>query len=278
MAQIAPNCDLDFIDEFYYSALFDRNEEEIFPPFDGKYAEELQFQEALMSSAISLETRNNISNPFICHASSSVLIQAMPQPELMETETKGQGESSLSFCEICVERKESDQMFKTETCVHSYCLDCIGKHVLTRVEESITIITCPGVNCKAMLELDACRLLLPEVVIHRWEDALCQEFINGSLRFYCPFRDCSAPLLNDDGGEVIRESECPFCHRLFCAQCSVPWHSGINCEDFQRLNEDERGREDLMVRELAKEKKWARCPKCNFYVERTEGCPHMICR
>jgi E3 ubiquitin-protein ligase RNF144 len=58
----------------------------------------------------------------------------------------------------------------------------------------------------------------------------------------------------------------------------VPWHSGIECEEFQRLNEDERGREDLMLRELAKDKKWSRCPQCKFYVERTEGCPHMICR
>ncbi|OMO94633.1 Zinc finger, C6HC-type [Corchorus olitorius] len=164
-----------------------------------------------------------------------------------------------TICEICVERKESDQMFTIQSCFHSYCFDCIGKHVVTRVEENITIIKCPGVNCKAVLELDVCRPVLPQVVIHRWEDALCQEFIDASRRFYCPFRDCSAPLLNDDGGKVIRESECPFCHRLFCAQCFVPWHPGINCEDFQRLNEDERGREDLMVRDLAKEKNWARC-------------------
>ncbi|XWS12248.1 hypothetical protein CRYUN_Cryun37aG0073200 [Craigia yunnanensis] len=278
MALIIPTSDLDFVDDFYYSALFDNDEDEIFPPSDDKYAEQLQFQEVLMSSTVSSQMGNSISSPCITHTSSPILIQAMPQPELMEIETAEAGESSLSFCGICVERKESDQMFTTESCVHSYCCDCISKHVLTRVEESITIITCPGENCRAILELDICRPVLPEVVVHRWEDALCQEFLNASQRFYCPFRDCSAPLLNDDGGEVIRESECPFCHRLFCAQCYVPWHPGIECEDFQRLNEDERGREDLLVRELANENKWARCPKCKYYVERTEGCPHMTCR
>ncbi|XVE88530.1 hypothetical protein DITRI_Ditri19aG0076600 [Diplodiscus trichospermus] len=277
MAQIIPTSDLDSVDDFYYSALFDQDEDEIFPPSDDKYAEELQFQEALMSSTISSQMGNSISNPCIAHASSPILIQAMPHPELIEMGTPEAGESSLSFCEICVERKESDQMFTTESCVHSYCFDCIGKHVLTRIEESITIITCPGLNCRTVLELDTFRSVLPEALVHRWEDALCQEFLNASQRFYCPFRDCSAPLLNDDGGEIIRESECPFCHRLFCAQCYVPWQPGIGCEDFQRLNEDERGREDLMVRELAKEKKWARCPKCMYYVERTEGCPHMSC-
>lgn len=278
MAQITPSSDLDFVDDFYYSALFDEDEHEIFPPSDDKYAEELQFQEALMSSTVFSEMGNNdICNPCIAHASSPLLIQGLPQPELLEMETEESGESSLSFCEICVERKENDQMFTTQSCNHSYCSDCISKHVSTRVEENLTVVRCPGVHCETVLELDECRPLLPEVVIHRWEDALCQEFINASQRFYCPFRDCSALLLND-GGEVIREAECPFCHRLFCAQCYVPWHPGIACEDFQRLNEYERGREDLMVRELAQEKKWARCPKCKYYVERTVGCPHMVCR
>ncbi|KAK8551354.1 hypothetical protein V6N13_119824 [Hibiscus sabdariffa] len=281
MAQIAPSSDLDFVDDFYYSALFDEDEDEIFPPSDDKYAQELQFQEALMSSTVSSNMGNSntttICNPFIAHASSPILVQAQLLPGFMDMETKEAGQSSLSFCEICAERKENDQMFTTESCNHSYCSDCISKHVLTRVEESVTTIRCPGVNCGAVLELDICRPLLPEVVIHRWEDALCQEFINASQKFYCPFRDCSASLLND-GGEVIRESECPFCHRLFCAQCYVPWHPGIECAEFEKLNADERGREDLMVRELAKENKWARCPKCKYYVERTVGCPHMTCR
>ncbi|KAK8514196.1 hypothetical protein V6N13_063101 [Hibiscus sabdariffa] len=277
MAQTTPTSDLDFVDEFYFSALFDHDEHETFPPSDHIYAQELQFQEALMSSAVlSSQISITISNPFITHVSPSILIRASID---IETKAAAAGESSsLSFCEICVERKESEAMFTTGRCLHSYCRDCISKHVWTRVEQSKTIITCPGENCRAVLELDTCRPLLPEAVVHRWEDALCLEFINASQRFYCPFMDCSAPLLNDDEGEVIRESECPFCHRLFCAQCYVPWHTGIGCEDFQRLNEDERGREDLMVRELAMENKWTRCPKCNYYVERTEGCPHMTCR
>ncbi|XWS12249.1 hypothetical protein CRYUN_Cryun37aG0073300 [Craigia yunnanensis] len=97
-------------------------------------------------------------------------------------------------------------------------------------------------------------------------------------RLYCPFKNCSALLLNDSQGEVITETECPACNRLFCAQCHVSWHPGINCEEYQKLNEDERGREDLMRRNLAKENKWRRCSSCHIIVERTEGCLHMTCR
>ncbi|KAG8643841.1 hypothetical protein MANES_11G071600v8 [Manihot esculenta] len=205
--------------------------------------------------------------------SSVLMIEAAPEPNNLEA-----GQSSCSFCDICVERKERNQMFTTDSCVHSYCSDCISKHVATKIQDSITIVTCPGVDCKAVLELETCRVKLNKGVIDLWEEALCEELFSGSQRFYCPFKDCSAMLMVDNGGEAIREAECPFCHRLFCARCYVPWHSGVVCEEYQRLNEHERGREDLMVMELARDNKWTRCPRCKFFVERTAGCPHMTCR
>ncbi|KAJ4959129.1 hypothetical protein NE237_026240 [Protea cynaroides] len=54
-------------------------------------------------------------------------------------------------------------------------------------------------------------------------------------RFYYPFRDCSAMVVND-GLEIIRESKCPVCRKLFCSQCTVPWHSGIVCISFPKLD------------------------------------------
>jgi E3 ubiquitin-protein ligase RNF144 len=193
--------------------------------------------------------------------------------------TKEAGESSHSFCDICVERKDSDQMFRNERCVHSFCSDCITKHISIKIQDGITVVSCPGLECKGVLELDDCRLFLPKDVTERWDEVLCRALFASEMMFYCPFKDCSAMLVNDkEEGEVIRQSECPFCHRLFCAQCCVPWHPGIECEEFQRLNESEREREDLMLSELAREKKWRRCPDCKYYVERTEGCLHMTCR
>ncbi|KAG5249826.1 E3 ubiquitin-protein ligase [Salix suchowensis] len=241
------------------------------------YAEELQFQEVLMGSVIVSQKKNNDPSSMMIQGT-PVLLSISDQPMHTEIIQSGAGESSLSFCEICVEKKESGQMFKTESCVHSFCNDCISRHVATKVQDGNIIVTCPGLNCRAVLELDTCRPVMTRKVIDLWEDALCEEVINASQRFYCPFKDCSALLINDNEGEPIIESECPFCHRLFCARCSAPWHSGIECDEFQRLNEDERGREDLMLRELAIDKKWSRCTQCKFYVERTDGCPHMICR
>jgi len=57
---------------------------------------------------------------------------------------------------------------------------------------------------------------------------LVEKEIPSSQKFYCPFKDCSALLLKDvpevrsstePAVVVIKESECPECRRLFCAQC-----------------------------------------------------------
>ncbi|XVF25316.1 hypothetical protein REPUB_Repub13aG0202900 [Reevesia pubescens] len=244
--------DLDFAEEIYWSEVLDGNEGEDLEQLDAKFAEVLQFQEAIFFS-IKENMSSSTSRPMNIRESSS-----MPR----KSSTKA-GESSLSYCEICVDRKERHQMFTISGCSHSFCCDCITTYVKTRLEENITIITCPGENCILILELETCRPLLPKEVINLWQDLLCEELLCATGgRLYCPFKDCSALLLNDNQGEVIAETECPFCHRLFCAQCHVSWHPEINCEEYQKLNEDERGREDIMVRNLAKENKW--CVSSNF--------------
>lgn len=272
MAQVS-STDLDSNDDFYFAllALFDENPKEGHETSDvddERYVEELQLQEALMSAT-------QIKNPD--SISSSSMPQPQPQPRRKDF-THQSGESSQSFCEICVERKEPNEMFTVGGCAHSFCKECISMQVKTTLEEGVTVVKCLAVDCRAVLELDACRCMLPKGVLDLWENALCVKLIEEKDRLYCPFRDCSAVLLHDNYGEVITESECPFCHRLFCAHCNAPWHQGIDCKEFQRLNEDERGREDLTFRKFAKEQKWGRCPRCKYYVERTEGCPHITCR
>ncbi|XP_004242195.1 E3 ubiquitin-protein ligase RSL1-like [Solanum lycopersicum] len=197
---------------------------------------------------------------------------------LLFDETQNEiGESSLSFCEICAERKEIDEMFTIESCSHVFCADCINKHVSIKIQDKIHVVTCPGVACRGILDFETCVSIIPKDVRDSWDELLCESLILASQRFYCPYKDCSAMLVNDSD-EIVRESECPVCRRLFCAQCYVPWHYDFQCEEFGRMNVEERDGDDLMVMELAKAKQWTRCPYCRFFVEKTEGCLHMTCR
>ena len=268
-----------FVDEFYFSALLDQLEDtEDFVVSDAKYAEELQFQEALMASVEAAsntavqETAPSIKEIGSSSGSSSAADAAVDMAVVEE------GQTSENFCEICAEMREVDEMFRSGKCCHTFCSYCISKHVAVKIQESVRMVTCPALSCEGVLEVDDCRGIVAREVMEKWEEVSCESIIAASQRFYCPFRDCSAMLVDDNGGEVIRESECPVCRRLFCATCYVPWHSGVGCEEYQMMNEDEKGREDLMLRELAQEKKWRRCPQCKFYVEKIEGCLHITCR
>nr|KYP31239.1 RING finger protein 31 [Cajanus cajan] len=172
-------------------------------------------------------------------------------------------ELSLFFCGIFMDAKRGEEMFRSQNCSHSFCDDCFGKYVAVKIQENDVVGP------------QYCRSIKPKKVVERWENALCENLIPGSQKFYCPFKDCSAMLISDTE-EVMTSSECPHCNRLFCAQCKVSWHAGINCEEFQNLKPHEKEREDLMVMELAKSKSWKRCPK--FYVEKVAGCIHISYR
>lgn len=270
---------LQSVDDFYFSALHDN--EEIFPISDEKYAEEFQFQEALISSALisSQITESSSSLQMMRqHPHDMTLINKTVKGKEKESSEEGQFCQPI-FCLICMDLKSKEEMFNDiNGCNHSFCNECIRNYLATKIQQNIVMIKCPDPKCiSGMLEPNSCRSIVPQQVFDRWENALCESTVIDSQKFYCPFKDCSVMLI-DDGGESVTVSECPDCHRLFCAKCKVAWHSGIDCEEFQKLNENDRKSDDIIFIELVKKKQWRRCPQCEFYVEKTEGCLHITCR
>ena len=191
-----------------------------------------------------------------------------------------------AYCAICMETKTLTEFFETQFCTHLYCYECVRSYVTDKVLDGIGWINCPEPGCEAgFLDPDACHPILPQNVIDRWGDLLCEATIQ--VKFYCPYKDCSALLMDDNDDddetsvgdqEIITQSVCPHCHRMFCAQCQSPWHEGIECKEVQELGEGDREREDLMLKEVAESSQWQRCPECKFFVERDEGCNHIVCR
>jgi len=154
------------------------------------------------------------------------------------------GESSNSsntpfVCEICTDTKTMKDAFYISGCSHAYCSDCVASYIGSKLEDNIVNIRCPFPKCKGSLEAEFCRFILPTEVFDRWSQGLCEAMFDVSEKFYCPFADCSALLIND-GMEAVKNSECPNCNRMFCAQCKVPWHEGIECSEFEKLNVNER--------------------------------------
>ncbi|XP_078150676.1 E3 ubiquitin-protein ligase RSL1-like isoform X2 [Carex rostrata] len=182
-------------------------------------------------------------------------------------------------CPICMELIPTSDGFNINPCDHIFCISCMIHYITVKTEENAVTIPCPIPGCEStFLDPETCQHILPKDTFERWNLTLCESSL-GPNKFYCPFKDCSALLIDEEGeSEKITNSECPHCNRMFCAKCKVPWHGDMSCEEYERLGEDERGREDLLLRNMAKDKRWQRCPKCRMYVERIDGCAFMKCR
>ncbi|KAK8258852.1 hypothetical protein V6Z11_D13G017200, partial [Gossypium hirsutum] len=135
-------------------------------------------------------------------------------------------------------------------------------------------IQCPVTDCDGVLDPDFCSEILPRDLFNRWGKALCESALLASEKFYCPYQDCSALLVND-GEKSIQRSRCPLCKRVFCVQCNVAWHSGVDCNKFQKLKTLG---SDAMFVNLATRKKWRQCPNCKMLVGKSFGCHHVKCR
>ncbi|XP_055828398.1 E3 ubiquitin-protein ligase RSL1-like [Solanum dulcamara] len=200
--------------------------------------------------------------------------------DISDDEIEILSKTSNSFmCEICVDEKPITENFQIMGCNHSYCNQCTINYIASKLQQNIPRISCPVSGCKGNYEPYYCRSILPKEVYDRWGDALCEMMIMDSEKSYCPYKNCSALLINERKALVNSKSKCLECKRLFCANCKVPWHKGIVCEEFQKLQKNnEAGTEDMLLMKLAKRRRWQRCPKCRIYVARTKGCPHMHCR
>ncbi|KAF3545536.1 hypothetical protein DY000_02004187 [Brassica cretica] len=294
-------------DYYYYPALYDYDKG--YTP----YARNPHLQEALSSSLVSSTAETNHYPQLHTHMASPI---KQKEPE-KKTENKP-AEPSRWLCMICMDEKSPSDIFRgTTSCTHYYCTECTVRYVTTKIEGNIAIINCPDVDCTRLLEPYTCRDIIPGDLFERWDKALCEslivssekvycpcrDIIPGDLferwdkalceslivsseKLYCPFEDCSAMMVvddDDDQGDEVTETECPSCHRLFCARCKVTWHAGIGCEEFQRSGNTRKknkrsDEEDAMLIQMANKKHWRTCPSCKFYVEKIDGCVHMSCR
>lgn len=120
------------------------------------------------------------------------------------------------LCEICVEHRPLYDSFNLKGCTHFYCIKCTVRYVASKLDDNVTCISCPLSGCGGVLEPEYCRDILPKGVFDGLGIALCESVIDGVKKFYCPFKDCLALLINEIGEEEgIEKSVCPLCKENF---------------------------------------------------------------
>ncbi|CAD6268783.1 unnamed protein product [Miscanthus lutarioriparius] len=284
---------------------------------DEEYAAELQLQEVIVSSAMAViansgmaataaqsslmpqldsavvvHTANNdtaaAETPVLAVAeyscsSSSSSSSSPPPPLAVAAPATGEDDATaVATCKICLDYVPPSHVHHASRgCAHAFCTACLSGYINAKTQGGrISDVKCPGdgEDCCNDLDPELLQGIISGEAFEALCAALCMSMVEGAGNFcYCPFNDCSEISVDDRGGDVP-ESECPACRRLFCARCGVPWHAGISCAEYGQLAPGDKGKEDLVVLEMAKGEKWKRCPDCKFLVDRSEGCVHITCR
>ncbi|KAJ3785321.1 hypothetical protein GGU10DRAFT_313189 [Lentinula aff. detonsa] len=185
--------------------------------------------------------------------------------------------SSSSYCPICLDEVSVPVQLG---CGHEYCSACLH-HFFTAEVKSFPIV-CLGdeVRCKKPIALPIIQQFLTEVQFNALLETAFVQHVekNPEVFRYCPTPDCEQLYRYADSGLSDRDSTacCPSCLSEICTRCHEG-HEGMTCDERQRARNDQENNEELNAR-------WAvmagvkRCPKCNVWIEKTEGCNHISCR
>lgn len=188
------------------------------------------------------------------------------------------------ICVICLEDTDVNQFFSVDGCQHRYCFSCMKQHVEVKLLLGM-VPKCPYEGCNNELLVESCQKFLTNKLVETMQQRKLEASIPVTEKIYCPYPRCSALMSKSEvleysksliGSEQSLPKKCVKCHGLFCFSCNVPWHSGMTCYTYKRLNPTPPADEKLKF--LASRSLWRQCVKCNHMIELAEGCYHMTCR
>lgn len=183
-------------------------------------------------------------------------------------------------CSICCKDRPSAMMISLK-CSHRFCSHCMKTHVDGKLQTSQEPIRCPQLRCKYLFSTSDCKTFLPVVLYDSFEKITLEANARHSAKICCPYPDCSALFHHDASTQAGSSSqlhgscvECPVCQKFICIDCGVPWHTSLNCEEYQNLPLDQRDAIDIT---FAQDRQWRHCPQCSRMIELTQGCYHITC-
>lgn len=94
---------------------------------------------------------------------------------------------------------------------------------------------------------------------------------------WCSNPNCEAGGIMDKTAIGFPKVACDACKTRSCALCRVAWHEGVTCQEFRESHQHVTGEEQKALEFLAK-KGYKRCPRCQFAIQKSEGCNNMWCK
>jgi ariadne-1 len=177
-------------------------------------------------------------------------------------------------CQICLSAIGEGDLLPLDACGHLFHPPCILQHIELCITESKFPIMCPYRACGQEVSILDIKERLSEEMVDKFEEFSFKHFVgmNKSDLFCCPTPDCKYVFQF----ECEEEFTCPVCQKHYCLRCQVEFHDGMTCEQYRKVNSHLAEDDQFML--MAQGARFKQCPNCKFWVEKTEGCDHMVCR
>ena len=173
-----------------------------------------------------------------------------------------------NICSVCFEDiKEEEIKENSLPCGHLCCINCWYNYFKTLIKEAkVEEIKCIKYGCKQIIPEDFILKYIKndkKLISKYHKFALRAEIIRNPNKKQCPKPDCESYLEKSQDTNYVK---CKKGHQ-YCFECLRPPHGKSTCEE-------------IMEKDFLKWKKGRllkKCPRCQIFTEKNEGCNHMTC-
>ncbi|KAH8099514.1 hypothetical protein BXZ70DRAFT_1065437 [Cristinia sonorae] len=184
------------------------------------------------------------------------------------------GEDEDAVCPVCYNDASNPEELG---CGHTYCAGCL-RHLLSSAADAEAFpLVCMGdeATCNTPISIPLIRRFMHPQVF----DKLVETAFNAYLMQhpqdlkYCKTPDCQQTYRP---GTDLSAMQCPSCSATICPGCDEEAHEGMSCAE-RKLQSDPAYQQQREVEKL-QANGCKKCPGCNIWIQKTEGCNHMRCK
>ncbi|KAI1370683.1 hypothetical protein F4677DRAFT_347709 [Hypoxylon crocopeplum] len=181
-------------------------------------------------------------------------------------------------CIVCSDEKRVSEMPNkrriTESCEHdtSICKECVGQWIASSMDNVIwDRLRCP--ECPQFLKYENIRAFATRDTFDRYDTLAMKDLLSNLPEFaWCLNSACNSGQIYPRGCERGR---CQACKHQLCVRHKVPWHSGEDCDEYEKRARRQRKNDkasEQHVKETTKP-----CPGCKRNIHKFSGCDHITC-
>ena len=193
---------------------------------------------------------------------------------------------SRSDCSICCNYVQIDLLKQMPCCATKLCSSCLLTYTITNINNRRVRIECPACSEDFNSSTILYNNELPLSIRERYQQLLAQDLAEKSntLIKLCPH--CNFITILDENDPMVRKKkprhtfeqwiDCEHCGKQWCWPCYAPAHPNRSCEQMKK-NHSQLETWAKTRRSDNNQRNAQRCPKCSIYIEKIDGCDHMVC-